>query len=102
MSKPTFYTLNEMHKNISLVQKKRVVLLKNMESINWAYVLLPCLPSLHQSKVDLKREREREREREIEEWDLVCRVKSCLKVHNQTFDPSSSIYLELPPKDPKS
>ena len=75
---------------------------KNRESIDWTYVLLPCLPSLHQSKVDMKRERERERKREIEEWDLVCRVKSCLKVHNQTFDPSSSIYLELPPKDPKS
>ena len=65
VSKPTFYTLNEMHKNISMVQRKRLVLWKNRESINWTYVLLPCLPSLHQSKVDMKREeRERERERE--------------------------------------
>ena len=41
---------------------------------------------------------EREREREKDGW----KKKSCLKVHNQTFDPSSSIYLQLPPKDPNT
>ena len=43
---------------------------------------------------------ERERERVSVRGRDVWRVKSCLKEYNQTFDPSSSIYLELPPKDP--
>jgi hypothetical protein len=47
----------------------------------------------------MERGRERERERE-KEREYVWRANSCLKVHNQTSDPSSSIYLELPPKDP--